>query len=86
MPAPNQPAVLVEQWFDSWRWVSTLGWETLETMWGLRAPHQLRTRVLAEARQTMADHLRSPEFLRVMRAALQTATLSHRLTSPLRIH
>lgn len=86
MPAPSQPAHLIEQWFDAWRWASTLGWETLETWSGLRAPQQVRSRLLAEARQTTTEYLRSPAFLQLMRVNLNAMTVSNRLISPLRIH
>jgi hypothetical protein len=86
MPAPSHPVRLVEHWFDAWRWASTLGWETLETWWGLRAPQEVRSRWLAEARQTTAEYLRSPAFLQLMRVNLSTMTVSNRLLSPLRIH
>jgi hypothetical protein len=89
MPTPSQPAqpaLLVEQWFDAWRWAGTLGWETVETWLGLRAPQQVRSRWLAEARQTTSDYLRSAAFLQLMRVNLSTMTASSRLISPLRIH
>jgi hypothetical protein len=86
MPEPSRPAAYVEQWFDSWRHASTLGWDYLETLCGLRAPHQLRTRLLAEARQTAAEYLRSPAFLELMRMNLSAMTIPSRLISPFRIH
>jgi hypothetical protein len=86
MPEPSRPAAYVEQWFDSWRCASTLGWDCLETLCGLRAPQQLRTRLLAEARQTAAEYLRSPAFLDFMRLNLSAMTIPSRLISPFRIH
>jgi hypothetical protein len=82
----NRPAAYVAQWFDSWRCASTLGWDCLETLCGLRAPQQLRTRLLAEARQTAAEYLRSPAFLELMRVNLSAMTIPSRLISPFRIH
>jgi hypothetical protein len=55
-------------------------------MWGLRPPDGLRTRLLAEARRTTADYLRSPAFLELMRANLSAMSFSNRLLSPFRIH
>jgi hypothetical protein len=55
-------------------------------MWGLHPPEQLRTRLLAEARRTTADYLRSPAFLELMRANLSAMTFSNRFLSPFRIH
>jgi hypothetical protein len=86
MPELNRPAAYVEQWFDSWRCASTLGWDCLETLCGLRAPQQLRARLLAEARQTAAEYLRSPAFLELMRVNLSAMTIPSRLISPFRIH
>jgi hypothetical protein len=86
MPDPSQPPDPVEHWFHSWRWASTLGWDYLETLWGLQAPQRLRARWLAEARQTAAEYLRSPAFLELMRLNLSAMTVSNRLISPIRIH
>ena len=86
MPDPSQPADPVEHWFHSWRWANALGWDTLETLWGLQSPQRLRTRLLAEARQTAAEYLRSPAFLELMRMNLSAMTVSNRLISPIRIH
>jgi Ca2+-binding EF-hand superfamily protein len=76
----------VEQWFDSWRNASALGWECLETLCGLRPPQRLRSRLLAEARQTTAEYLRSPAFLELMRVNLSAMTIPSRLIQPFRIH
>ena len=86
MSEPSLPGGPLEQWFESWRWASTVGWDVLETMWGLRPPDGLRTRLLAEARRTTADYLRSPAFLELMRANLSAMSFSNRLLSPFRIH
>jgi hypothetical protein len=82
----SQSAAYVEQWFDSWRHASALGWECLETLCGLRPPQRLRTRLLAEARQTAAEYMRSPAFLELMRMNLSTMSIHSRLISPFRIH
>ncbi len=86
MSAPSEPGGPLEQWFESWKWASTVGWDVLGTMWGLHPPERLRTRLLAEARRTAADYLRSPAFLELMRANLSAMTFSNRLLSPFRIH
>jgi len=86
MPERSRPAAYLEQWFDSCRYASGLGWDYLETLCGLRAPRQLRSRLLAEARQTAADYLRSPAFLELMRVNLSAMTIPSRLISPFRIH
>ncbi|HVV53170.1 MAG TPA: hypothetical protein VHO06_26165 [Polyangia bacterium] len=83
MSAPSAPAA--DRWFDAWRWGRALGWECLETLWGLRRPEQLRARLLAEARRTAAEVLRSPAFLELMRVNMGAMTLSGRLMSPFRI-
>jgi hypothetical protein len=77
---------LVDQWFDSWRSAHALGWDCLETMWGLRAPQRLRSRLLAEVRQAVATQLRSQTFLELMRWNLGAMTLPTRLTTPFHIH
>ena len=82
--APLLP--LVEQWFDSWRSAHTLGWDCLETMWGSRAPQRLRNHLLAEVRQTVASHLRSPTFLELIRWNLTAMTLPNHLTTPFHLH
>jgi hypothetical protein len=82
----SQSAAYVEQWFDSWRHASALGWECLETLCGLRPPQRLRTRLLAEARQTAAEYMRSPAFLELMRMNLSAMSIHSRLISPFRIH
>ena len=86
MPESSPPAPYVEQWFDSWRQASALGWEYLETLCGLRPPQRLRSRLLAEARQTAAEYLRSPAFLELMRMNLSAMTIPNRLIQPFRIH
>jgi hypothetical protein len=86
MPERSHPAAYVEQWFDSWRNASALGWDYLETLCGLRPPQRLRNRLLAEARQTAAEYLRSPAFLELMRVNLGAMTISSRLIQPFRIH
>lgn len=86
MPEPSPPTDLVAGWLESWRWASALGWEFLETLWKLRPPEGLRTRLLAEARHTTAEYLKSPAFLELMRANLSAMTFSQRLMSPFRIH
>ena len=86
MSERNQSAAYVEQWFDSWRNASALGWECLETLCGLRPPQRLRNRLLAEARQTAADYMRSPAFLELMRLNLSAMSIHSRLISPFRIH
>ncbi len=80
------PASSVDQWLDAWRSAHALGWECLETIWGLRPPQRLRNRLLTEVRQTVASQLRSPAFLELMRMNLGAMTLPNRLTSPFRIH
>jgi len=82
----SHPAAYVEQWFDSWRNASALGWDCLETLCGLRPPQRLRNRVLAEARQTAAVYMRSPAFLELMRMNLSAMSIHSRLISSLRIH
>jgi hypothetical protein len=77
---------LVDQWFDSWRSAHALGWDCLETMWGLRAPQRLRNRLLAEVRQTVATQLRSPTFLELVRWNLTAITLPTHLTTPFHLH
>ena len=86
MPERNPPAAYVEQWFDSWRSASALGWDCLETLCGLRPPQRLRSRLLAEARQTAAEYLRSPAFLELMRMNLSAMSIQGRLMSSFRIH
>jgi hypothetical protein len=86
MPERSHPVAYVEQWFDSWRNASALGWEYLETLCGLRAPQRLRSRLLDEARQTAAEYLRSPAFLELMRMNLSAMTIPNRLIQPFRIH
>ncbi len=86
MSEPSEPGGPLAPWFDSWRWASTVGWDVMETLWGLRPPDRLRTRLLAEARRTTADYLRSPAFLELMRANLSAMSFSNRLLSPFRIH
>jgi len=86
MPERSQPTAYVEQWFDSWRNASALGWDCLETLCGLREPQRLRSRLLAEARQTAAEYLRSPAFLELMRMNLSAMTIPSRLIKPFRIH
>jgi hypothetical protein len=86
MPERSHPAACVEQWFDSWRSASALGWDCLETLCGLRPPQHLRSRLLAEARQTAAEYLRSPAFLELMRVNLSAMTIPGRFISPFRIH
>jgi hypothetical protein len=86
MPERSPPTAYLEQWFDSWRSASALGWDTLETLCGLRAPQRLRSLLLAEARQTAAEYLRSPAFLQLMRMNLSAMTIPSRLISPFRIH
>ena len=86
MPEPSPPSDLVAEWLDSWRWASALGWELLEALWRLRPPEELRTRLLAEARNTTAEYLRSPAFLELMRANMGALTFSQRLMSSFRIH
>jgi hypothetical protein len=86
MPERSQPTAYVEQWFDSWRNASALGWDCLETLCGLRPPQQLRSRLLAEARQTAAEYLRSPAFLELMRMNLSAMTIPRRFIQPFRIH
>jgi hypothetical protein len=82
----SQSAAYVEQWFDSWRHASALGWDCLETLCGLRPPQRLRSRLLDEARQTAAEYLRSPAFLELMRMNLSAMSIHSRLISPFRIH
>jgi hypothetical protein len=86
--AGTRPGVphLVDQWLDAWRSAHAVGWECLETIWGLRPPQRLRDRLLTEVRQTVASQLRSPAFLEFMRWNLGAMTLPNRLTSPFRIH
>ena len=86
MPDRSHPAAYVEQWFDSWRNASALGWDCLETLCGLRPPQRLRSRLLAEARQTAAEYMRSPAFLEMMRVNLSAMSIHSRLMSPFRIH
>jgi len=86
MSERSQPAAYVEQWFDSWRSASALGWDCLETLCGLRPPQRLRSRLLAEARQTAAEYMRSPAFLELMRMNLSAMSMHSRLMSSLRIH
>ena len=86
MPERSQPSAYVDQWFDSWRNASAIGWDCLETLCGLRPPQRLRSRLLAEARQTAAEYMRSPAFLEVMRMNLSAMTIQGRLISPFRIH
>ncbi|HEY4392855.1 MAG TPA: hypothetical protein VGP64_02280 [Polyangia bacterium] len=71
---------------DSWRSAHAVGWDCLETMWGLRPPQRLRDRLLTEVRQAVAIQLRSPAFLELMRWNLGAMTVSNRLTTPFRIH
>jgi hypothetical protein len=73
-------------WLDSWRSAHAIGWDCLETMWGLRPPQRLRDRLLAEVRQAVAGQLRSPAFLEFMRWNLGAMTVSTRLTTPFQIH
>jgi hypothetical protein len=84
----TMPAVphLVADWLESWRSAHALGWDCLETMWGLRPPQRLRDRLLAEVRQTVQSQLRSPAFLEFMRWNLGAMTASSRLTTPFRVH
>ena len=86
MFASRQATFYVEEWLDSWRSARAIGWDYLETMWGLRPPQRLRDRLLAEVRQTVASQLRCPAFLEFMRWNLGAMTASTRLTSPFRIH
>jgi hypothetical protein len=86
MPERSQPGAYIEQWFDSWRNASALGWDYLETLCGLRHPQRLRSRLLAEVRQTAAEYLRSPAFLELMRMNLSAMTIPSRLIQPFRIH
>jgi hypothetical protein len=86
MLGSSQPTVLVEQWLDSWRSAHALGWDCLETLWGLRPPQGLRNRLLAEVRQVVASQLRSPAFMELMRWNLGAMTATTRFAAPLRIH
>jgi hypothetical protein len=86
MPERSPPAAYVEQWFDSWRNASALGWDCLETLCGLRPPQRLRSRLLEEARQAAAEYLRSPAFLELMRINLSAMSIHRRFVSPFRIH
>ena len=86
MSEPSARGGPLEHWFESYRWASTMGWDVLETLWGLRPPERLRAGLLAEARRTTADYLRSPAFLELMRANLSALSFSNRLLSPFRIH
>jgi len=74
------------EWLDSWRSAHAIGWDCLETMWGLRPPDRLRDRLLTEVRQAVAVQLRSQAFLEFMRWNLGAMTVSTRLTTPFRIH
>ena len=77
---------LLDSWLDSWRSAHAVGWDYLETMWGLRPPERLRNRLLAEVRQAVQSQLRSAAFLELMRWNLGAMTLSTRLATPFRIH
>lgn len=81
---PGVPQLV--DWFDSWRSARAIGWDCLETMWGLRPPQRLRDRLLAEVRQAVATQLRSPAFLELMRWNLGAMTVSTRFATPFRTH
>jgi hypothetical protein len=86
MSASSQATRYVEEWLDSWRSAHAIGWDYLETMWGLRPPQRLRDRLLGEVRQAVQSQLRSPAFLEFMRWNLGAMTVSTRFTTPFRIH
>jgi hypothetical protein len=81
-PGFERSPALLESWFDSWRFAHAAGWDYLEALWGLRGPQRPRHPWLTEAKQRMAEHLRSETFLELMRVNLSTMAMSARFMSP----
>jgi hypothetical protein len=67
--------------------LSPRAWEHLQTLYQLGDPRQMQRRVLADMRALMADYVRSPAFLSLMRwnlNAMTSSPLASTLTSPSR--
>jgi hypothetical protein len=64
--------------------LSPRAWEHLQTLMQLSDPRQMQRRLLADMRALMADYVRSPAFLALMRASLRTMTSSTQMMPPFR--
>jgi hypothetical protein len=81
-PQAKQLGELTEEWFQSCRRANALGWDYLNAVSTLFAPQQLRSRWMADAKEVVAEQMRSQAFLEMMRINLNALTSAARFTSP----